>query len=207
MNNSLVQQSLIDIEQNLKSLQSAREQVNSVSLSSQKLTESIASIVKSLEGLDENFLKERKEFSKKVEKELLTFQSNLESGAKNAINHSSRFHQKHGVEIDKSIDKLSELKDQINSFQKDLSTLDLDLRFTEVLNGIKSFENELEKSKSEIGKFSLRFDAWIELQNDIQTERNQKIDEKLNEIKSSNQTNLVVIIIATVVLAVLGLIF
>lgn len=207
MNNSLVQQSLIDIEQNLKNLKSARDQVNSVSLSSQQLVEAISSILKVLEGLDKNLIKERVEFTKKIEKEIKNFQFKLETGAENAINQSSKFHDKHGVEIDKTIHKLSSLQKEVALLQKEISTLDLDLKFTSVNDSIKSFDKELKQVKSEIDRFSSRFDTWIELQNDIQTERNQIVDEKLEGIKSSNQIILVAIIIATVLLAILGLVF
>jgi hypothetical protein len=207
MNNSLVQQTLIEIEQNLKSLQSAREQVTSVSLSSQKLTETVTSLIKNFKSLESDFVNESKGFSEKIDKELARFQTNLETGAKNAINQSSKFHQKHGVEIDKTIDRLSELQKATIELKKDLTGFDLDQRFSTLLVSIQSFEGKLSEIKSEISSFSATMKALAEIQLKEQQESMAMLDENYKSIKSGIQNTQIAILIATVILGVLILIF
>lgn len=207
MNNSLVQQTLVDIEQNLKNLQSAREQVTSVSLSSQKLTETVTSLIKNFKSLESDFVNESKGFSEKIDKELSRFQTNLETGAKNAINQSSKFHQKHGIEIDKTIDRLSELQKATIELKKDLTGFDLDQRFKAVLVSIQSFEGRLSEIKSEISSFSATMKALVEIQLKEQQESMALLDENYKSIKSGIQNTQIAILIATVILGVLILIF
>ncbi|TDQ15183.1 hypothetical protein DFQ04_3069 [Algoriphagus boseongensis] len=207
MNNSLVQQTLVDIEQNLKNLQSAREQVNSVSLSSQKLTETISSLVKNFKTLEADFLKDSKEFSDKIEKEFVRFQTNMETGAKNAINQSSKIHQKHGVEIDKTIDKLSELQKAVLALKNDLSGFDLASQFNPIIEALHLMEGRIDAFKIEMNSLTSRLNRLADNMLKDQQEWATKLDQKYDSIKSAIQYTQIFIAVATTVLASLILIF
>jgi hypothetical protein len=131
----------------------------------------------------------------------------LETGAKNAINQSSKFHQKHGVEIDKTIDRLSELQKATIELKKDLIGFDLDQRFSTLLVSIQSFEGRLSEIKAEISSFSATMKALVEIQLKDQQESMDILNENYKSIKSGTQNTQIAILIATVILGVLILIF
>lgn len=207
MNNSLVHQTLVEIEQNLKNLQSAREQVNTVSMSSQKLAETISSLAKNFKTLETDFLKDGKEFADKIEKEFVRFQTNMESGAKNAINQSSKLHQKHGVEIDKTIDKLSELQKAVLALKNDLSGFDLESQFNPIIDALHLMEGRIDAFQIEMNSLTSRLNRLADNMLKDQQEWATKLDQKYDSIKSGIQYTQVFIAIATTVLAVIILLF
>lgn len=207
MNNSLVHQTLVEIEQNLKNLQSAREQVNTVSMSSQKLVETISSLVKNFKSLETDFLKDRKEFADKVEKEFVQFQTNMEAGTKNAINQSSKLHQKHGVEIDKTIDKLSELQKAVLALKNDLSGFDLESKFNPIIKSIDQFDKELKEVRYQVNSLYSKLYQMAEAVQKEQQDWSTKLDQKYDSIKNGIQYTQVFIAIATTILAVIILLF
>lgn len=273
MNNSLVNQTLIEIEQNLKDLESARSQVNSVSESSQKMVRTINSLITQFDHAQKEFIEDNKGVSNQVNtameffkntletsakksikvssdvlqkheiqiektielfkntletsaknsiklssevhlkheneigKTIELFKNTLEISAKNAIKVSSGVHQKHEIEIGKTIDKLSELQKATLELKRDLSGFDLDMRFSSVLNSLKSFETEMNAVKSKLGSIPAEMRALAELQIKEQQEGNANLEIKLDSIKSSNQITQIVIVIATIILGALVLIF
>lgn len=140
MNNTLVQQSLIEIEQNLKSLVSARDQVGSVAEASQNLVRQISSIAKKLE---KDFLDDRKDYHEKMGEELQRFQTNLDSSAKNAIKISSNLNENQGVEIKKSIEKVSQFLESLKSAREKFDSIDFDQKFAPLRTSFLEFEQQI----------------------------------------------------------------
>ena len=104
MNNSLVNQTLIEIEQNLNELESARSQVNSVSESSQKMVKTINSLISQFDHAQKEFIEDNKGVSNQVNTAMELFKNTLETSAKESIKVSSDVHQKQEIEIRKTIE-------------------------------------------------------------------------------------------------------
>lgn len=207
MNNSSIHQTLVEIEQNLKNLQSAREQVNAVTMSSQKLTETVSSLAKNFKTIEADFIKGTKEFADKVENEFERFQTNLDSGAKNAIHQSSEINKKHGVEIDKTINKLNELSQAVTQLEKNISGFDLDSKLSLINQSIYKFDFELQDFRKDIKSLPSLVKSLTEIQMKEQQKLSENLNKKYDSIKSGIEFIQISVVVAALILGVLILAF
>ena len=113
MNNSAVQQSLIELEENLKKLESARVQVASVSKNSELLIVSVTKLVSNIELLQNEFTNQKDSFSDSVNTSLSDFNALLVKGTKTVLNKSDEISKKQEKAIDITIEKLNEFQSNI----------------------------------------------------------------------------------------------
>src|SRR5690606_13231506 len=83
MNNSTTNQVLIELEENLKSLESARTQVNSVSQKSEHVINSFKKIAIQVEALHQQFEFEKKGLTSAINKSLKNFDKHLVAESEN----------------------------------------------------------------------------------------------------------------------------
>ena len=164
MSNTLIQQSLIDIEQNLRKLESARNQVGSVAEKTERLISSISSVIENVESIREAFEGEESYLKKSVENSLDNFKKDLQKSSDLALSKASELSEKQEKIISETVLKLEEFQSKLRDVQKTL----LDFDIEKSLDGIR-----LELSK------------LIEEVNSNQ----KKNSDLLNEMKSEIRTN------------------
>lgn len=170
MNNTLVNQTLIEIEENLREIQSARSQVYTVSQTSQSLIASVSSVIKKIEKLEKDLVEDRESQLVKIGNELLEFQTKLKSNSDNVAKKSSEFLTKHGSDIQNHLRSVSV---DMDSFKTNLvktakhasdQTASLyqnqSLEISKTIQELKNFQDELKKLDTKIANldFNSRFE-------------------------------------------------
>lgn len=164
MSNTVIQQSLIDIEQNLRKLETARSQVGNIAEKTERLISSISSVLGSIESIRESFDSEENYLKNSVEGSLDIFRKALEKSSGEALSKAASLSDKQEKAFNDTLLKLEEFQSKLRDVQKTL--LDFDL------------EKSLDGIKGEIS-------SLIEVVNGNQ-EANSK---KLNEIKAEISAN------------------
>jgi DNA anti-recombination protein RmuC len=166
MSNALIQQSLIDIEQNLRKLESARNQVGGVAEKTERLIESISSVISNIESIREAFEGEESYLKKGVQNSLDAFKKDLEKSSEVALKKASALSEKQDKIISETILKLEDFQSKLRDVQKSL--LDFDL------------EKSLDGIRGEISKL-------IEEVNSNQKKNSDILDEIKSEIKANQE--------------------
>ncbi|MDR1897519.1 MAG: hypothetical protein LBR10_12090 [Prevotellaceae bacterium] len=182
MSTNDILKSLVDLEQNLKDIDSAKEQVTQVVASTEKLTDAIKSCEQSLGGISsniENIIGENNTFYseklKHLSKEIEKFQDETSRLVDTDFNELFNELQKTfieqtrkdvNVELQKIDGKAKELQTKINELQKELSRL-INIDFNELFNELqktfieqtrKDLEVELKKIDNKTNDFQINID-------------------------------------------------
>lgn len=133
MSNTLIQQSLIDIEQNLRKLESARNQVGSVAEKTERLISSISSVIANVESIREAFEGEESYLKKSIQNSLDNFKKDLQKSSDLALSKASALSEKQEKIISETVLKLEEFQSKLRDVQKTL----LDFNIEKSLDGIR----------------------------------------------------------------------
>lgn len=146
MNNSAVHQSLIELEESLKSLESARSQVENVSEKSEQIILSFTKVLKAIEALKLDFEDEKSIFSEAISTNINSFQS--------TIDKESAMFVKSLKELDLHIaENVENSLKEINAFQSKIG--EETGNFTSAIDhSTREFRSTLEIKSSEFGKKS-----------------------------------------------------
>lgn len=135
MNNKVLHQSLIDIEQNLKQLDSARSQVQTVSEMSERLITHIKQLVISVSALHAEFSSEKKSVQSILTTSLSDFKNELDKGGSGVLKKANDLN-------DSFVGSISALQ---NEFIKEKSSI-----HNNITASLNEFKNELEKGSLEV---------------------------------------------------------
>jgi hypothetical protein len=194
MNNTLVHQTLIEIEQNLKELESARNQVNSVSASSQSLVVAVSSIIKKIERLEKDLVEDRQNQIGRIDEDLEQFQTKLKTNSDKAIEKSEELHTNYSAEIQSQIENLStelnKFKINLERSAKDASDQSTALgkkqnfEITNTIEHLRDFQEEVKKFNGKIASLDLnsRFESLRKNGETNANEINKKIDANGSEL-------------------------
>ena len=133
MSNTLIQQSLIDIEQNLRKLESARNQVGSVAEKTERLISSISSVIANVESIRDAFEGEESYLKKSIQNSLDNFKKDLQKSSDLALSKASELSEKQEKIISETVLKLEEFQSKLRDVQKTL----LDFNIEKSLDGIR----------------------------------------------------------------------
>ena len=212
MSSTLIQQSLIDIEQNLKKLESARSQVGTMADKSEQLITSVASVIKSIEAIKNSFSNDGNYLKNSVHESLEEFSQSLSNGAESANKKTTDISEKYKVEVQQNtkffMDELKSCTENANANAVEINTTlkkviegsinkinDFQANLSDVQRSILDFnlEKSLDKITTEIAKTS-------ELITSNQTTTNQELSELKSQIESakslqekSSKLNLIVL--------------
>ena len=201
MSSTLIQQSLIDIEQNLKKLESARSQVGTMADKSEQLITSVASVIKSIEAIKNSFSTDENYFKNSVHESLEEFSQSLSNGAESANKKTIDISEKYKVEIQEStkffMDELKCCTENANA-----NAVEINTTLKKVIEGIINKINEFQANLSDVQKSILDFDLeksldkiraetakTSELIMSNQTTTNREISDLKSRIESSNNLN------------------
>lgn len=143
MSNTAIQQSLIDIEQNLRKLESARSQVDNIADKSERLIVSIASVIESIDTIRESFDSDEGYLANSIQNSLDEFQASLKKHSKETQTQTVDLNKKQEKSINNNINKIEE-------FQQKLK----DDFYTKFNNSFNVFKESLDKSSDEAQKKS-----------------------------------------------------
>ncbi|MCC6700571.1 MAG: hypothetical protein IT221_03560 [Fluviicola sp.] len=150
MSNTVIQQSLIDIEQNLKKLESAREQVKNVTHSSEKLTVSISELANLVDILLGALRDDKEELVRTMKTNLEKVQSDLSLITKEFEENSSKLNEKQSLSVDEAIANFKKLDSTVENLRKSLESFDLETNFQLVLKQLNGLNEDIITLKSNV---------------------------------------------------------
>jgi hypothetical protein len=172
MNNSAVYQSLIDIEENLQKLESARTQVSRVSEYSMQLATTVAELVQNIQTLQDEFGDERNNWSDSLNKSLSGFNKTLDKNLREVLGKSVEFGQKQQKSVNETVIKLDGLQDKIKAVEKTVQDLDFTREIHLIYNKMDGITSDLHKTKEGlIKRMDGHFKEIRELQNSNQNKQ------------------------------------
>lgn len=148
MSNTLIQQSLIDIEQNLKKLESARSQVGNMADKSEQLISSVASVIESIEAIKNSFSNDENYLKNSVLERLEDFSKTLSKSGENVNNKASEISSKHKKVIDETIVKMDEFKSNLSDVQKSILDFDLEQSLDKIRAELSSLKEQVTKNQA-----------------------------------------------------------
>ena len=148
MSNTLIQQSLIDIEQNLKKLESARSQVGNMADKSEQLISSVASVIESIEAIKNSFSNDENYLKNSVHERLEDFSKTLSKSGENVNNKASEISSKHKKVIDETIVKMDEFKSNLSDVQKSILDFDLEQSLDKIRAELSSLIEQVTKNQA-----------------------------------------------------------
>lgn len=141
MSNSAIQQSLIDIEQNLRKLESARSQVEGLAHKSEQLSSLVANLIESIEAIKISYEDAESSLQQNFEKSLIKFEGNLSETIHSVDIKSKEFLSNQESFITKAVDNLKDIDKNLLETKKSIQELDLEKR----MNSIKVELSEIKE--------------------------------------------------------------
>lgn len=155
MNNEAVSQSLINIEENLKNLDSARNQVDNVVGKSQELAIEVSNLIREIQVLKNEFDSESNTFKSDILKIIKGFETDLKVQTETLLERSSTITIEYSKNTDKNIKNLIDFQDNIETAEKKLSQLDFQSDFIKL-------KHELDNVNESNHQFKLKVFGHIE---------------------------------------------
>ena len=208
MNNPVIQQTLVELEDNLSKLESARTQVNNVVEKSEQVITSFKSILKSVESINEGIGIDKKSIEDKLNNSFKTFDIELNKlliktneSYKSVSDQNEVNKQKFSNSIEENVDNLNdsfktiklELQNNSDDTNKELNKLKIDFedKLLKLNQHISSLEETIVTTEQKIK--DLNFKEEFDLLN--------------NKIEKLNKTNQYVFGIGCFVILLTILIF
>jgi len=179
-------QSLIDLEQSLIDINSARTQVSNVADKSEALISIFTDVLQNLKEIDERLALDSGGFKERLDESFGNLNNELQKVTSDVSSKSNELN--------------SELDDVFGLFSKKIDTLKID---------IESLSKELQATENRISKLDLKndlLDIIDQSKKEIDTVFQQKMVELESKISAASDRNLV-ILIAGIVLLVLVILF
>lgn len=186
MSNAAIQQSLIELEQNLRNLTSAREQVENVANGTEQLISTVIKLVVTIEGLSGQFDPSEFSFEDKISDALKTFSKSINDGAAKAVKNYEELAEKNTGSFESAVKTLEQkLNESLKEFEKNINEgaekattkyqelSDKNSQAIESTVGkLDEFRIHLQKTEDQIKEFDLA-KSHIEIK--------EKLDESFNE--------------------------
>lgn len=188
MNDITIHQSLLELEENLKSLDSARKQVVNVTTSSEKVIEAFTRILKQLDILNEGFDANNKGVLDAFEQVVEKLNIQLKEESKNRLLHDEALHRKLNDSVVKTILKLEScnmeldvMVEKLNEYSIDQSLKKIDNQQHEILKNLQVINDNIKLSAIDIKDQSTLI---------------------VNKIKKNSNNTIIAILVATIFIVV-----
>lgn len=191
MSNTVIQQSLIDIEQNLRKLESARSQVGTFAGKSEELIALVTELVSSIETLKKNYEEAESKVQKDLEKSQVEFEKSLAKTLNAADSKSKEFLSNQELFAQKAIENLKEFETKLIDTKKSIEELDLEKGLNDVKLELSGIREQLISQSNTL--------------NSVLGEIHTSLDIRLLEIQKSNKNILIAVGIATFIISMLVL--
>lgn len=188
MNDITIHQSLLELEENLKSLESARKQVVNVTTSSEKVIEAFARILTQLDNLNEGFDANNRGVLEAFEQVVEKLNIQLKEESKNRLLHDETLHRKLNDSVVKTILKLEScnmeldvMVEKLNEYSIDQSLKKIDNQQHEILKNLQVINDNIKISAIDIKDQSTLI---------------------VNKIKKNSNNTIIAILVATIFIVV-----
>ena len=220
MNNSNIHKSLVELENSLVQLKSANSQVTSLATKSEKVTESVQLILKSLTGINDDINNELEKFVSDLDRhnsDLKTQISEFNSSSKESIEYVQNSFKDltHVIQtrVNEARTAFEDFTEEVNRAQKKISEFDFKSELTalkvELEKTKEQIQNEL-KAYSDSNNSQIK-SARDDLANTIDLNNKSTLEKFSNQINkleaslhSKQQRNLYVILTGGILLAILN---
>jgi flagellar biosynthesis chaperone FliJ len=130
MNNPALQQTLDDIIENLKELDSARTQVTNLSAKSEKMVIALTEIMETINKLQGEYSGVLEKLSSELEKNMVDFKKSLNGEMIDVLHkHVEEIINKHQSAIDSSVKVVESFNQKLTETQKKVDALDFNREF------------------------------------------------------------------------------
>jgi len=174
MNNPIINQSLIELEQNLKNLSSAKSQVDLIANKSNDLVAIMAKLVSNIETIKTNYDSKGNYLESSLKQSvenfaqyLDTFKKDIDTKTKAAINNQV------GA-TDQAVKNLKELTSQIDESKKEIDSLEFGAIMDKVSDDLKNLQSDVKSLQSEWVKRVSDIESTIQKNNLMHVEANKK---------------------------------
>lgn len=144
MNNNSIHQSLVELEENLKNLESARTQVERVSEKSEQVISALAEVLGQIEALHQEFELEKSGFSAKINESLDGFDQRLVAKSNSITSKVKELNLDFSTAVNDSIKKLYEYQKQVDDERGTYTT--------SINKNLESFKRSLESKLEALGE-------------------------------------------------------
>lgn len=206
MNNPAIEQALIELEESLKQIKSANENVNSVSQKSEQLIFNMNKVIEALNAISSNINIDKKAINDQLSENSKTLKDGITEVLKDANDKYSQIES----QLDKNKQKFEIVLDGIAKSTESKLTIALNeyvesfkLSVTLINNEIKYFNEKVSSAKDNIGRFE---SSLNELESRI-TQTDFKTEFRLLDKKFTKKNNLLLIINITILIGILAIIF
>lgn len=186
MNNEAVNQSLINIEENLRKLETARNQVNSVSEKSEVLVKEVSGLVRQIQSLQSEFGSEKQRFNSIIENTISEFEESLRIQSKKILEKSDTITSKHLENTDENIRKLKDFEAKIVIAEKNISKIDFEKGFSKLTLSQQTAIDEQKNFKLEINELIEKINSKLTAINSDIIENQKLAFDKLSSNFSSS---------------------
>ncbi|MAM29321.1 MAG: hypothetical protein CMC13_09885 [Flavobacteriaceae bacterium] len=177
MNNNTVNQSLIEIEENLKNLETARNQVDGVSKKSETLILEVTKLINKIQVLENEFSLEKSGLSNNITNEISKFKKSLKKESDVFIEKSKEVSEKHSNSTLNNIERLAVFQEKLGIVEKNISELDFEKGFVEIRERLQNILDQQESLSLDINKSFKGLEASTE--NTLyQLQKEQKVTNK-----------------------------
>ena len=148
MNNLIVQKTLIELEENLKNLESARKNVENVSAKGEQIITAFNKVLKQIEILQNEFNNEKNGFNSLISTGIKNFNSSLDSKSIDFVKKIKDFETNISASINGTIQKLNLFETNIKQVTHNIQNLDFEKNFGDLktlISGISKEINEIKK--------------------------------------------------------------
>lgn len=142
MSDKTIHQSLLELEENLRSLESARKQVVNVTTSSEKVIEAFARILAQLEKLNEGFDTNNKEVLDSFDQVVEDLNASLKEESKKRLSDSITIQKKLSASVDHTVLKMESCSKAMDDMVEKFEEYSVD----QTLNRIENQQNEILKN-------------------------------------------------------------
>ncbi|MBL7471370.1 hypothetical protein [Robertkochia sediminum] len=170
MHNTTLSQSLIELEENLKNLSSARSQVETVTMKTDKLVTTVAALLKNVEAIKEFYDEEKGGVQINIEKSLKSFKASLEMSAGKFKRESEGWASDQKKSVEDVLRSFRDLKTDLLAAKDEISELDFEKNFKDLQAQFEHLEQKQDLLKEAL---ALQERNLLEIQ-EKQIERQEK---------------------------------
>lgn len=203
MKNSALQQSLVELEESLKSLESARTQVEKVSNKGEQITIAFTKILTQIESLQSEFSREKGYFKEIVGDSIGEFNSSLKTSNKEILNSNENYSQNLKKSITETVSRLHAFQRTIDEKSEEISKINFDKKIKELKSDLEMLNGRFTNLNKELADNNSEVLSRFEMQNNVLVNNNIEV---LNRIEMNNKAQKKQSIISLSIISILGFI-
>lgn len=174
MNNPIINQSLIELEQNLKNLSSAKSQVDLIANKSNDLVAIMTKLVSNIETIKTNYDSKGNYLESSLKQSVESFAQYLDTFKKDIDAKTKAAISNQVGATDQAVKNLKELTSQIDESKKEIDSLEFGVIMAKVSDDLKNLQSDVKSSRHDLVKRINDLEETIQKNNLLHIEANKK---------------------------------